>query len=514
MPPGGYRRVVGSERDMSYPPGDRPPSVYPAYPGSGEPRPARPPLTKRMRTVHWIAIDCVVGGFLAICSAATTGGIVGHARLPLILLMMVVIFIPVALRRRAPVVAFGALVILGVLLAGLPPSAPALIFVAAAFVLYTVTVEGRKRTGAAALGLMLAVLVVLTAAGHNSRRAEAGAVFVPIALANVIAWMTGYSVRQRRLYVVTLQHQAASSAVAEERLRIARELHDVVAHSMSVIAVQAGYGQYVIDASPDGAREALGAIQATSRDALEEMRRMLGVLRQQDMTASPTRIDPAPGQAPPSGGAQPRQAPLAPAPGLAGLDRLIERTCGAGVRVRREVCGHPRPAPAGVDLSAYRIIQEALTNVVRHAGTGASCVVSVGYTDADLVIRVTDDGGLPVTLPSVSVATAGSGHGIIGMRERVHLCGGTFRAGPLPAGGFEVMAALPLPASSLLPTDRRAAGPLASAASATGTGSASTDLRDVAAAAVPVTAAAAVAPLRPVAAASSATGATGDGNRG
>jgi hypothetical protein len=100
-----------------------------------------------------------------------------------------------------------------------------------------------------------------------------------------------------------------------------------------------------------------------------------------------------------------------------------------------------------VDLSAYRIIQEALTNVVRHAGTGASCVVGVCYTDAELVIRVTDDGGLPVVLPSVSVAATGTGHGIIGMRERVHLCGGTFGAGSLPNGGFQVTAALPLPAA-------------------------------------------------------------------
>ena len=220
--------------------------------------------------------------------------------------------------------------------------------------------------------------------------------------------MTGYSVRQRRLYVVTLQQQAASSAVAEERLRIARELHDVVAHSMSVIAV-GRRGQYVIDVSPDGAKDALGAIQATSRDALEEMRRMLGVLRQQDVTPSQKkdgwRRQPVTrrrlGQAV---GGPVEQAPLAPAPGIAGLDRLIERTRGAGVRVTLEVAGHARLAPAGVDLSAYRIIQEALTNVVRHAGTGATCVVSVGYTDADLVIRVTDDGGLPAVLPSVSVA--------------------------------------------------------------------------------------------------------------
>ena len=445
---------------MSHAPGDRQPGAYPAYPGAGESRPPSPPLTKRMRLTHWIALDCLVAGFLAIpAAAAIAGHVVGQARIAIVLLFMAAVFIPVALRRRAPVTAFGALVILGVLVSGMKPAAPGVVFLGAAFVLYTVTVESRKRTGAAALGLVLVVLTFLIAAGVDQQRDSPAAEFVPIALANVLAWMTGYSVRQRRLYVVTLQHQAANSAVAEERLRIARELHDVVAHSMSVIAVQAGYGQYVIDASPDGARDALGAIQATSRDALEEMRRMLGVLRQQDVSQGPGGPA-APGAAASVAGASARQAPLAPAPGLAGLDRLIERTRGAAVRVRLEVSGHPRPAPAGVDLSAYRIIQEALTNVVRHAGTGAACVVHVGYTDADLVIRVTDDGGLPVALPSVSVAAAGSGHGIIGMRERVFLCGGTFSAGPLPDGGFQVTATMPLPAADI----RAGARPRAEAA--------------------------------------------------
>jgi signal transduction histidine kinase len=269
--------------------------------------------------------------------------------------------------------------------------------------------------------------------------------------------MTGYSVRQRRLYVVTLQQQAAHSAVAEERLRIARELHDVVAHSMSVIAVQAGYGQYVIDASPDGARDALGAIQATSRDALEEMRRMLGVLRQQDVPQGPAMAGPATGQepaggqalvdgqAPAGGGTTARQAPLAPAPGLARLDRLIERTRGAAVRVRLEVSGHPRPAPAGVDRSAYRIIQEALTNVVKHAGVGARCTVSLGYGETALQIRIADDGGRPLIPAAGSPAVVGAGHGVAGMRERAHLCGGDFMAGPLAGGGFEVSVTLPLP---------------------------------------------------------------------
>ena len=460
---------------MSSPAGERPPGAYPAYPEPASTLP-RPPLTKRMRTRHWVAIDCVAGGFIALFGLAISARflpVVGNTKFPFAVLFMATVFFPVALRRRAPATAFGGLIILGVLLSGVSAMVTAAVFLAAAYVLYTVTVESRRRSGLAALGLIIAVTAVLIAAGIHTQTSGPGpgapgihtqtsgpgpGVLVPVALANVIAWMTGYSVRQRRLYVVRLQQQAASSAVADERLRIARELHDVVAHSMSVIAVQAGYGQYVIDTSPGGAKDALGAIQATSRDALEEMRRMLGVLRQQDVTPGlPPDIPSALGQAqaggspPTAGGAQPRKAPLAPAPGLVGLDKLIERTRGAGVQVTLEVCGHARPAPAGVDLSAYRIVQEALTNVVRHAGTGASCVVSVAYTDSDLVIRVTDDGGLPVTLSVVSVAAAGSGHGIIGMRERVHLCGGSFSAGPLPGGGFQVMATLPLPASVTIP---------------------------------------------------------------
>ena len=452
---------------MPYPVDDGRPSAYsayPAYPGSGPFRPPRPPLTKRMRPGHWIALDCAVGGFAAICAAASAGpGLAVGGRLPVVVLFMAAVFIPVALRRKAPVAWFGALVVLGVLLSGLGPAVSGVIFLAAAFVLYTVTVEARRRSGFAALILLLVVMAFLAVAQLRPHH-MAGGVLVPVALAGVIAWMTGYSVRQRRLYAVTVQQQAANSAVAEERLRIARELHDVVAHSMSVIAVQAGYGQYVIDVSPDGAREALGAIQATSRDALDEMRRMLGVLRQQD--AGPGTAGTAQAGIPHAGiphaaaaAARPAAAPLAPAPGLAGLDRLVARTCGAGVRVTVELSGQPRPAPAGVDLSAYRIIQEALTNVVRHAGTGAVCVVNLCYTDADLVIRVTDDGGLPAGLGTAGMAAAGTGHGIIGMRERVHLCGGIFDAGPVPGGGFEVTAVLPLPlAGPPVRGDRAAAG--------------------------------------------------------
>ena len=311
----------------------------------------------------------------------------------------------------------------------------------------------------------------------------------------IIAWFTGYIVRQRRRYALRLQDEAASKAVAEERLRIARELHDVVAHSMSVIAVQAGYGQYVIDTQPADARNALGAIQATSREALDEMRRMLGALRQADETdqrevAARAGSDPGTGAGHPAGdaagdaggsaaGPAPKapgsSAPLSPAPGLAELDRLISRTARAGVRVDVTRCGQPRDLPASIDLSAYRIVQEALTNVVKHARTN-SCRVLIGYGQDELILEVTDNGaglsamagaGVPgrslalagagqgggglaaepggAVLPAVSIG--GSGHGIIGMRERVSLLGGEFSAGPLPGYGFQVSAHIPLPAA-------------------------------------------------------------------
>jgi signal transduction histidine kinase len=426
-----------------------------------------------MRRGHWIALDCVAGGLAAVSEMALVGQRPGIVAVPAVLLLGVAVFVPVALRRLAPVAAFGALIILGVLLAA-EGFAPGVVFLAAAYVLYLVTATSNRRTSGAALGLALIVLVLILLAdhrvGHNS--GDVG-LLIPAAFALVVCWIAGYSMRQRRLYAQMLQEQATSSAVAEERLRIARELHDVVAHSMSVIAVQAGYGQYVIDSSPAAARDALGAIQATSRDALEEMRRMLGVLRQQDAAAAPAVTTPpaVPGTAAPAAitagtaaregaedapstpaaarGSTGMSAPLAPAPGLARLGRLIERTNGAGVQVSLECSGQVRAVPAGVDLSAYRIIQEALTNVVKHAGGGAHCVVSLDYGEEALHIRVTDDGGGSLVLSPASprglgVPVAGTGHGIIGMRERANLCGGDFTAGALPGGGFEVNATLPL----------------------------------------------------------------------
>jgi signal transduction histidine kinase len=438
-----------------------------------------------MRPGHWIAIDGVVGAVVALASVLASTGHLGAGGLDLLFrtVLAAAIFFPVTLRRRNPVTAFCALILLDMFSVGAGRVTTLLVLLAAAYVLYLTTVASSKRTGFAALTLAIIVIAVLMlnrqALGTGN---GGGAAYVSAAFAVIISWMTGYSVRQRRAYAVMLQHQAASSAVAEERLRIARELHDVVAHSMSVIAVQAGYGQYVIDNSPSDARDALGAIQATSRDALEEMRRMLGVLRQQDAEAGSTGPEPGSGNASPLAGilgfmppgnspqsvaasasAAPgppvarspvgsSAAPLAPAPGLGDLDRLVQRTSGAGVRVTLRRSGHIRAVPAGIDLSAYRIIQEALTNVVKHAGADARCEVSVGYGDDAIEVRVTDDGGQSLVLAPTGAARApagatrapSSGHGLIGMRERVNLCGGEFSAGPLESGGFQVAAILPL----------------------------------------------------------------------
>jgi signal transduction histidine kinase len=239
------------------------------------------------------------------------------------------------------------------------------------------------------------------------------------------AWWLGDGARRRQEAIVAARERAAvleaareelaRRAVTEERLRIARELHDVVAHSMSIIAVQSGVGAHVLDSQPEEARKALAAVEATSRQALIEMRRLLGVLRAE---------------------AEPRGS-LAPAPGLADVEALAAEVARAGVRVEVRIEGAPAELPAGLDLSAYRIVQEALTNVVRHAGP-ATARVAVGYAADRVTVEVVDDGrgGDP--------GRDHGGHGIAGMRERAELYGGTLEAGPGPGGGFRVAASLPL----------------------------------------------------------------------
>jgi len=268
-----------------------------------------------------------------------------------------------------------------------------------------------------------------------------------------ISWIVAESLRNRRARWAELSAKAerlewereeqSRRAVAEERLRIARELHDVVAHSMSVIAVQSAVGGHVMDTQPEEARHALAAIEATSRSALTEMRRLLGILRQD---GEPT-------------------GSLAPAPGLADLTPLVAQVGEAGLQVWVQVDGERGPVPPLVDLSAYRIIQEALTNVIKHAAS-ASAYVKVSYEKGAVVLEITDDGpgrkdsghgtgpggpdggrgaGADGRRADAATSQFSTGHGIIGMRERVAVFGGEFAAGPRAGGGFRVFARFPIP---------------------------------------------------------------------
>jgi signal transduction histidine kinase len=206
---------------------------------------------------------------------------------------------------------------------------------------------------------------------------------------------------------------------SEERMRIARDLHDVVAHNISVINVQANTALYLMDRQPDRARSALTTINEVSKQALVELRSVLGVLRMVD-----------------------ESAPLAPAPGLARLSELADTAAAAGLTARVEESGQRAPLPADVDLAAYRIVQEALTNSARHSG-GANATIRIGYREDALVIEVDDDGpSRPPERPPGQLG--GTGSGIAGMTERAAALGGTLQAGPRPAGGFAVRAWLPL----------------------------------------------------------------------
>jgi signal transduction histidine kinase len=334
--------------------------------------------------------------------------------------------LPLAARRRFPgaVLAISVASGLAVAALGLPPE---ILVMAILVAVYSVAAYGDRWVSLA--GLAAAELGSAAAQLPQPVRQEVPTV-VTNGLVLAAAWLLGHFVGVRRAHTARLERTAeleraraelAHRAVAEERLRLARELHDVVAHAISVIAVQSGVGAHVANAQPEEAAKALAAIEATSRAALTELRRLLGVLRQEGEP----------------------QGSLAPVPGLADLDALLAEVAKAGLGVRLRVEGTPSPLPAGVDLSAYRIVQEALTNVVKHAGP-ARAQVTIGYHDRDVTVEVTDD-GRGVVAPTGD-GRARVGHGLIGMRERVQVFGGDLEAGPRPGGGFRVAARLPLAA--------------------------------------------------------------------
>lgn len=327
-----------------------------------------------------------------------------------------------ALRRLYPLPACAAaLVVAG---ATAPLGWGAAGFAAVAYTLYPVAltqprrdVAGRAVAGVLAVGPLWLAAAVLVGDVPVHTATPGLAVLLPAA-----AWVAGRVVRDRRLAAARAAEELALRAVAGERLRVAREVHDVVTHSIGLIAVKASVANHVAAERPGEVAESLRAIESISREALAELRSMLRLLR----VDTGARTDPCPG---------PRD--LDPAPGVAGLGALADRVRAAGVAVELTTGGLDE-VPAGVGLSVYRIAQESLTNVVKHAGA-ARCRVAVEADGTDVRIEVTDDG----RAAAHRAAAPDGGHGLVGMRERAACYGGVLDAGPTAGGGYRVVARLP-----------------------------------------------------------------------
>jgi signal transduction histidine kinase len=344
-------------------------------------------------------------------------------------LLVLATSVPFVARRRAPfavLLVASAAVSLLVALGYNAGATPSFLLLAAV----TVGASCSLRTTVVAAIAVAVALVSLVAVAPGFD----GGNFVTQAALFATMFMFGVTLRTRKARVAALEERAdaverekaeeARRAIADERLHIARELHDVVAHSMGVIAVQASVGEHVIESSPEQAKDALHAISDVSRSTLTEIRRMLGVLRE----ASDSE----------DGSAATAGPTYTPAPGLAELDRLAHELDGAGVPVEVAYEGAPVELPRGVDLTAYRIVQEALTNVLKHAGRARASVL-VRYEPGALGLEITDDGrGV-----NGRAESGRPGHGLLGMRERVAVYGGTLEAGPRHGGGFRIAVRLP-----------------------------------------------------------------------
>lgn len=396
-------------------------------------------LGARVRRADPRLVDGVIAAVfvvVALVSTAARGDVPladYRARDAFSVLLVLAASVPYAARRRAPLAVLLATVTAVSLLVALgynQGATPYFLFLGA----FTVGAACPARTtavAAVATGLAMVLLVAVDSPVFDAENLVGNAALF------AAMFTAGVNVRVRKAHVGALEERAAAverereeearRAVADERLHIARELHDVVAHSMGVIAVQASVGEHVIATAPEEARRALHAISDVSRSSLSEIRRMLTVLRERSEAEA--------------GGGAPGYAP---APGLGELDGLVREMEAAGVPVTVSQAGHPAELPRGVDLTAYRIVQEALTNVLRHAGRARACV-SVHHEPGALRLEVVDDGrGVDGRgVDGRAEPPASGGHGLVGMRERVAVYGGTLDAGPRRGGGFRVAARLP-----------------------------------------------------------------------
>jgi signal transduction histidine kinase len=340
-------------------------------------------------------------GVTVVVALIAAGDVLNGEHHPLVAVVAIGGAATLLLRRRRPLLVL-ALVSAAAFALTLAGTQPLVLGLLVAF--FGVASNASRRTSlyaAAAAFALVAVGVVLDGS-------DGPASSLPMLLALAVAWLFGNNTRERN----RRNEERAREAVAEERARIARELHDVVTHTVSVMVVQAAAANEVFADEPERAREALGAIEETGRRALGELRRLLGVVADGEGDGT------------------------LPQPGLASLDELVERVRGAGIDVAVTVEGTPHELPPGVELSAFRVVQEALTNTLKHAGASRVGVV-VRYGNDALELEVRDDG-------VGGVAAAADGRGLVGMRERAALFGGEVHAGSAPGGGFTVRARLPL----------------------------------------------------------------------
>ena len=402
-----------------------------------------PPLTRRMSLRDLFAVDTAIGALVCVLSLITW--FERHAPVvaipaPVRVVLLLALGAGIAVRRLYPWPVLWTVSVAAPVTSLESQAFPWAVPPAMMLVLYTLAAGVPRRQAVRALAIMLgcavAMLVVLdlspgrwasdpAVADHAFRSEVFGVALLSLPLTGV--WMIGVAVGASRTYTAGLQAQAEQRAreqVVEERLRIARELHDIVAHSMSLITVQASVAGYVGAEQPDEAVKALASIEQTGRAALHDMRRLLGMLRDSD--------------------GRRRDPDLLPAPGLADLDDLVARTAESGIRVELKVSGERAATSTPLELAVYRIVQEALTNVIKHADATRARVV-LDYGREEIGIIVVDDGrGVPDMPDKVG---ASPGHGLIGMHERVAAYGGRFHAGPLPGGGFQVSARIPLGAT-------------------------------------------------------------------
>ena len=341
-------------------------------------------------------------------------------------LLDIALILPLVLRRRAPVLTF-TIVCLLLLAQAVAFDTPRYGDVALLIALHAVAAYGP--TWAVRASLATGILGAAVAGARWSPSitdiAQVISYFVPLSALVLAAWMLGYLARTRRAYVAGLEERAeqlerdaaqqAQIATAAERARIAREMHDVVAHSLSVMVVQADGALYAAEKRPEVAVETLRTISETGRSSLAEMRKLLGILRDDD-----------------------GETPLAPVPSAADIHGLVEQLRASGLVIGLDVLGDLGRLDGATGLTVYRIVQEALTNTLKHAGPGVTASVDLRVTQDSVRIQVDDDGR------GGTAADDGQGHGILGIRERIAVHAGEVEAGPRPGGGFRVKAVVPV----------------------------------------------------------------------